>query len=98
MVAVPVHADLYNVITEFYVVDMESSHNAILGRSWLHMMKTVLSTYHQLVRYLTLIRTADIRGKHAMSRTIFAIARKKSGLKSKTTKAVSGEDLPARKK
>ena len=33
-----------------------------------------------------------------MSRTIFAIARKKSGWKPKTTKAVSDEDLLAEKK
>jgi len=51
-VALPVRADPYNVITEFYVVDVESPHNVILGRLWLHMMKVVLSTYHQLVRSL----------------------------------------------
>ena len=45
----PVCADPDNVITEFYVVDVESLHNAILGRPWLHMLKTVSSTYHQLV-------------------------------------------------
>ena len=48
-VILPVHADPYNVILEFYVVDIESPHNAILGRPWLYMMKVVSSTYHQLV-------------------------------------------------
>jgi len=58
---------------------MESSHNAILEKSWLHMMKAVPPTYHQLMQYPTPIGTADIRGDHAMSRTISSIARKKSG-------------------
>ena len=73
-VALPVR-----VITEFYVVDMESPYNAILGRSWLHMMKVIPSAYNQLVRHLTPIGMADIRADRAMSRTIFAIATKKSG-------------------
>ena len=80
------------------LVDVESSHNAILGRLWLHMMKVVSSTYHQLVRYPTPSETVDIREDHAMSRIISAIARKKSGWRSKTAKAVSDEDLPAGKK
>jgi len=46
IISLPVRADPYNVITEFYVVDVESSHNVILERPWIHMMKAVLSTYH----------------------------------------------------
>ena len=37
IIALPVHVDSYNVITKFYMDDMESPHNAILGRSWLHI-------------------------------------------------------------
>ena len=51
----------YNVTTQ-YVIDMESPNNAILERSWIHMIKVVTSSYHQLLRYPTLTRTADIRG------------------------------------
>jgi len=55
------------------------------------------------VRYPTPTGTADIRGDQAAVRTISAVAQKKSGWKSKTTKAnpekaVSEEDLPERKK
>jgi len=31
-VSLSARADSYNVITEFYVIDVESQHNAILGR------------------------------------------------------------------
>jgi len=80
------------------MVDVESPYNAILGRPWLHMMKVVPFTYHQLVQCPTLIGTTDIRGDQAMSRTIFAIARKKSGLRPKTAKIASNEDFPTVKK
>ena len=90
--------DPYNVITEFYVVDVESSHDAILGRPWLHMIEDVPSTYHQLVRYPTLTGTIDIRGDQAATRTISAVAQKKSGWKSKTANAVPEESLLERKK
>jgi len=78
-VAIPVHADAYTIIMEFYVVDVESPHNAILKRSWLYMMKVVPSTYHQLVQYPTPTGTTDIRGDQAISKTISTITRKKSG-------------------
>jgi len=83
MVAFSVHAVPYNFITEFYIVDMESLQNATLGRLWLHIMKIVPSTYYQLVQYLTLTVTTDIRGDQAMSRTISAIAKKEVWLETK---------------
>jgi len=55
-----VQANLYNVIMEFYVIIIESVHNTILGRPWIHMMKVVPSNYHQLLQYPTLTGTAKI--------------------------------------
>ena len=78
-IALTVHADPYNVIIEFYVVDVESPQNAILWRPWLHVMKVVPFTYHQLVRYPTPTSTTGIRRDQAMFRTISAISKKKSG-------------------
>ena len=96
-VTLPVRADPY-VIMKFYVVDVESPHNAILRRPWLHIMKVIPSTYHHLVRYPTLTGTTDIRGDQAMTRTISAIAGKKFGLRPKNAKTVSDKHLPAGEK
>jgi len=63
----PVRADPYNIVTEFCVIDVESSYNAILGRPWIQMMKVVLSTRHQLLKYLTTIEMTDIRGDQVSS-------------------------------
>ena len=35
-------------------------YNAIMGRAWLHSMKAILSTYHQMVSYLTKVRQVDL--------------------------------------
>ncbi|KAF8100709.1 hypothetical protein N665_0218s0047 [Sinapis alba] len=36
---------------KFSVIDTETQYNAILGTSWLHLMKAVPSTYHQCVKF-----------------------------------------------
>ena len=41
------------LMTEFVVVDIPSPYNAIVGRDWLHRMKGVASTLHQVVKFLT---------------------------------------------
>ena len=46
IIALPVYIDPYNVITEFYVIDLASLHNVILEWSWIYIMKTVPSSYH----------------------------------------------------
>jgi len=97
-ISLPVRADLYNVITKFYVLYVESPHNVILERPWLHVMKVVPSTYHQMVRYPTPTGTADIRGDQAANRTISVIAQKRSRWKSKNLRTVLEEISPEKKK
>ena len=70
--------DSYNVVTEFSILNVPSPYNAILGRPWIHMMRAVPSTHHQLLKYLTPFWTANIRGDQAMARTVIVVARKKS--------------------
>ena len=67
MILLPVCVDQYNIIVEFFIIDIESPHVMILGRPWIHMMKAVPSSYHQLLRYSTPTETADIRGDQAES-------------------------------
>ena len=77
IILLPVRVDPYNTITKFNMMDIESPNNAILERSWLHIMKVVPSIYHQLVQYPTLTGTVDIKGDQATARTISVVAQKK---------------------
>ena len=42
-----------NLPTKFLVMNYLSTYNAILGRSWIHEMEVVPSTYHQVLWFLT---------------------------------------------
>ena len=37
----------------FSIVDDLGPYNVIVGRTWLHVMKAVPSTYHKMISYLT---------------------------------------------
>ena len=44
----------------FLIIEDLGPYNAIMGRAWLHSMKAVPSTYHQIVNYLTNIGQVDL--------------------------------------
>ena len=44
----------------FSVVEDLGPYNAIIGRAWLHVMKVVPSTYHQMISYLTSVEQIDL--------------------------------------
>ncbi|XP_034708876.1 uncharacterized protein LOC117931912 [Vitis riparia] len=52
-VMLPVQAGPIILNVQFFMVEDLSSFNAIMGRTWLHGMKVIPSTYHQMVSYLT---------------------------------------------
>ncbi|XP_058216732.1 uncharacterized protein LOC131327600 [Rhododendron vialii] len=46
--------------TDFLVVDVSSSYNAIIGRTWLHNMRAVSSTYHQMAPKAKLVQAIEV--------------------------------------
>ncbi|XP_028104906.1 uncharacterized protein LOC114303929 [Camellia sinensis] len=50
------------VSTEFTVIDTLSLYNVILGRLWLHAMRVIPSTLHQLLRFPTEQGIEEARG------------------------------------
>jgi len=80
------------------MICIESLHNAILDRPWIHMMKDVPSSFHQLLRYRTLMGTTNIRGVQAMAQSIVVIAQKKSGWTTKSARVATDQDHPQGKK
>ncbi|XP_070036486.1 uncharacterized protein [Nicotiana tomentosiformis] len=60
-------------ITLFKLVDGDIGYNIILGRAWLHEMKVVPSTYHQLLKFPTPEGIKQIRGDQPAARKMNAI-------------------------
>ena len=60
----PVYATDRILTVKFFVVDTQSTMNAIMGRDWIHSIKGVVSTLHQVLRCQSPdgTYTIDIRG------------------------------------
>ncbi|XP_074298096.1 uncharacterized protein LOC141628913 [Silene latifolia] len=52
-IVIPTYARGINKQVRYLVIDGPSTYNVILGRPWLHLMKTVPSTYHKCVKFPT---------------------------------------------
>ena len=59
----------------FSVVEDLSPFNAILGRTWLHSMKVIPSTYHQVVSSITQNGQVDFYGSQLAARQCYQITR-----------------------
>ena len=74
-VILPVQAGPVILNVLFSVVEDLSSFNAILGRTWLHGMKTIPSTYHKRVSFITQDGQIDLYGSQLAARQCYQIAR-----------------------
>ncbi|XP_038701920.1 uncharacterized protein LOC119998656 [Tripterygium wilfordii] len=70
-VVLPIYAPGLNKQTRFSIVDSPSAYNAILGRPWLHAIRAVPSTYHQILRYPTNNGVREILGDQHSSRSCY---------------------------
>ena len=52
----------------FSVVEDLGPYNSIVGRAWLHAMKAVPLTYHQMISYLTIARKIDLLSSQLAAR------------------------------
>ena len=61
-VVLPIQADPVTLSVQFSMVDDFSLCNAIKRCPWLHKMKVIPFTYHQMVSYLTKVRQVNLLG------------------------------------
>ena len=52
----------------FSMVEDFGLYNVIVGRTWLHAMKVIPSTYHQTISYLTVYGQVDLQGSQLAAR------------------------------
>ena len=58
----------------FSVVEDLGPYNAILGRAWLHPMKVVPSTYHQIISYLIVSGQVDLQGSQLAAQQCYQLS------------------------
>lgn len=73
-VTLPVQAGPVILNVLFSVVENLSPFNAILGRTWLHEMKVIPSTYDQMVSFITQDGQINLYGSQLATRQCYQIA------------------------
>ena len=61
-IMLPLSTGPITTLVPLMVIDESLSFNAILGLTWIHAMKALLSSYHQRLSFLTLQGQVDING------------------------------------
>ena len=74
-VILPIQVGVVILNVLFSIVEDLSPFNAILGRTWLHSMKVIPSTYHQMVSFITHDGQIDLYGSQLAARQCYQIAR-----------------------
>ncbi|KAF6144304.1 hypothetical protein GIB67_024531 [Kingdonia uniflora] len=64
-ITLPVQEGSETTFVKFIVIDVESKYLGILGRSWLHSIRAVPSTYHLALRFPTDYGVYKIKGSQA---------------------------------
>ena len=59
------------ITVDFVVVDVEAPFNAILGWTWLGVMKAVPSTFHQKLKFVCNEGVVTVRGSQSSARVCF---------------------------
>ncbi|RVW98422.1 hypothetical protein CK203_026749 [Vitis vinifera] len=74
-IVLPVQAGPVTLNVQSSVAQELSPFNVILGHTWLHYMKAIPSTYHQMVSFLTNDGQIDLYGSQLAARQCYQIAR-----------------------
>ena len=73
-VVLPIQVGPITQNVQFSVVEELSPFKAIMGCAWLHSMKVIPSTYHQMVSYLTKDGQIDIFGSQPAACQCYQVA------------------------
>ncbi|XP_060178076.1 uncharacterized protein LOC132608009 [Lycium barbarum] len=59
--------------TVFYVIEGEMEYNTLLDKPWIHRMRPLPSTLHQMLRFPTSEGIKTVRGEQPAAREMFAV-------------------------
>ncbi|XP_059316356.1 uncharacterized protein LOC132067215 [Lycium ferocissimum] len=72
-IALPVNTAGTIQQTKFYVIEGEMRYNALFGRLWVHNMRAVPSTLHQMLKFPTPEGVKTVHGEQPAAREMFAV-------------------------
>nr|XP_009802102.1 PREDICTED: uncharacterized protein LOC104247715 [Nicotiana sylvestris]XP_016459873.1 PREDICTED: uncharacterized protein LOC107783420 [Nicotiana tabacum] len=72
-ITLPINTSVTTQSTEFQVIDDNMRYNALLGRPWIHNIRAVPTTLHQVIRFLTRDGITTIHGEQRAAREMFAV-------------------------
>ncbi|XP_021744417.1 uncharacterized protein LOC110710433 [Chenopodium quinoa] len=75
-ITLPTYAKGINLQVKFLVIDTLSSYNIIFGRPWIHEMKAIPSTYHEIIKFPTSCGIQVIKGDPKEAKECYKIALK----------------------
>ncbi|XP_074304070.1 uncharacterized protein LOC141638577 [Silene latifolia] len=75
-ITIPTYIEGVNKLARYLVIEGPTTYNLILGRSWLHQMKAVPSTYHQCLKFPTPWGVVTVKGDREESRSCYTQALK----------------------
>ncbi|XP_028072456.1 uncharacterized protein LOC114274677 [Camellia sinensis] len=75
-ISLPVRAGSQTIDVEFLVIKLSSPYNLIMGRTWLHAIQDVPSTYHQLLHFPTVHGIEQIHGSRQSTQTCYLLSGK----------------------
>lgn len=67
----PVYGDGVNLNTTFLLVSTDLAYNIILGRQWIHAMRALPSSFHQIIKFSTKWGIFQIKGDQGISRECY---------------------------
>lgn len=70
------YAQCINLLEKFLIIDGDSTYNIIVGRSWIHDLKAVPLTYHQVIKFPTPWGVQKILGDHTTTREYYKMCLK----------------------
>uniref|UniRef100_A0A1S3X5E5 Uncharacterized protein n=1 Tax=Nicotiana tabacum TaxID=4097 RepID=A0A1S3X5E5_TOBAC len=59
--------------TKLHIIDSDMRYNALLGRSWIHSMRAVPSTLHQVMKFPTKDGITTVYGEQHVAKEMFEV-------------------------
>ena len=73
-ITLPIQARPVTQLVLFIVVEDLGPYNCIVGQAWLHSMKVVPSTYHQMISYLSSTGQVDLLSSQLGARQCYQLS------------------------